>query len=650
MSFRTSLVLVTIAGCAYGTPSDGSGTEAVEGGRLHRDAVGSFADHRDLQLASVFPTLLRSVGTPLDGIVLDDLAITVQTDSATASGGRLTHVSLRQTVGGVPIVDTHLGLTLRPQDAAHEARLLASSYRLYPDAQVDTVPQIDAAAATALAHAELGNGAVRSSELVIRRLDGRLELAWDVSIVGAPARAVVIASGPRAGAVEQLDDRVHVSSGTVTGTFATVGAPGGTGTQTTGGLGGLTITAGGATAITAADGTFSIDAAPGSSIVATLSGRALSVESDNGTAVQASAPAAPTVSLAMGSASETDLAQVNVYHFTEGTRAYLEANGFEPAAFGAPITAYANKTDESCNAYYQNRTVNFYKSGGGCGNTAVDSVVTHEYGHFVDDAYGSIQDGGLSEGWGDLLACYILDRADLRSLSDDGSIERSCNNTYQYQANDEVHALGTAWSGFAWEVRVGLGDALARQLVLPSLESNAANIPAAVREVFLRDDDDGDLTNQTPHWDVLMAAAENHALAFAVEGDGGGDGGGGDDPGDDPGDPPPGGGCTHDVCEPGEPLAPDCDPCVAEICAMDDFCCTMGWDEQCAMGAAEICGAPCDGGGDPGDPPPDDPPPGGGECEACIGELCGYDPYCCEVEWDEQCDAEAYELCGGVCM
>jgi hypothetical protein len=145
-----------------------------------------------------------------------------------------------------------------------------------------------------------------------------------------------------------------------------------------------------------------------------------------------------------------------------------------------------------------------------------------------------------------------------------------------------------------------------------------------------------------------MTAAERHGLAFAVEGDGGG-GGGGDDPGDPP--PPPGdpGTCGHDVCTPGEPLSPECDPCVAEVCALDDFCCTMGWDEQCALGAAQVCGAPCDGGG-PGDPPPDDPPPGGDECEACIGELCNYDPYCCEVEWDQQCDAEAYELCGGVCM
>lgn len=214
----------------------------------------------------------------------------------------------------------------------------------------------------------------------------------------------------------------------MTGSFATGGAPGGTGSVETGGLGGLTVTAGGATAVTAADGTFTIDAPAGSTIVATLSGRALSVESDNGTAVQASAPVAPTVSLAMGSASETDLAQVNVYRFSEGARAYLESNGFEPAAFGAPITGYANKTDASCNAYYQNRTINFYKAAGGCGNSATDIIVTHEYGHFVDDAYGSIQDGGLSEGWGDLLACYILDRADLPSISDDGSVERSCNN------------------------------------------------------------------------------------------------------------------------------------------------------------------------------------------------------------------------------
>src|SRR4029077_9471064 len=78
-----------------------------------------------------------------------------------------------------------------------------------------------------------------------------------------------------------------------------------------------------------------------------------------------------------------------------------------------------------------------------------------------------------------------------------------------------------------WDVRTNLiatlgpdqGDALARALLLPSFQSNAPDIPTAVREVFLRDDDDGDLSNLTPHWDALFAAATHHGLVFAINPD-----------------------------------------------------------------------------------------------------------------------------------
>ncbi|MBK9032338.1 MAG: lamin tail domain-containing protein [Myxococcales bacterium] len=111
-------------------------------------------------------------------------------------------------------------------------------------------------------------------------------------------------------------------------------------------------------------------------------------------------------------------------------------------------------------------------------------------------------------------------------LFDGDRMIRTCDNSYRYPAGgtDEVHALGQAWAGFVWHARANLiaaegetaGDARARALVLPSLPSNAPRIPEAVREVFLRDDDDGDLGNGTPHWDLLYAAAERHGLGFVV--------------------------------------------------------------------------------------------------------------------------------------
>ncbi|HUQ02725.1 MAG TPA: hypothetical protein VM261_09535 [Kofleriaceae bacterium] len=647
-----------ITGCVGAPPDSRDPAELVSGGRLHRDPVSSFAGYQDLKPEDVVPSMVASIGGDLAGLDITQLLTRVQTDSRTASGNTLTHVSMQQTVGGVPIVGTHVGLTLRPGTDGHGARLLASSYKVYTSPAVDTQPAIASGRALSAARSALGDGAVSTPALVVRAIDGRLELVWDVSVAGAPARAAVIASGPRVGEVALIDDRYHVTNGTVTGTYASNGAPGGTGTPTTGPLGGLNLTAGNATATTDRNGAFTIDVPAGTPIRATLAGRALSVTTGSGTALEASTPAGATVSIAMGTATEFELAQINAYMFADRTRTYLEDNGFAAASFGAAITANVNQT-QTCDAFYQNRTINFMAAGGMCKNSAHDAVVTHEYGHFVDDIYGGITDGGLSEGWGDTLACYLLDRAPLPSLEDNGSVFRTCDNSYQYPADAgqaEVHDLGQAWSGFTWHVRAGLiqqlgagpGDELARKLVLPSLSTNAADIPAAVREVFLRDDNDGDLTNGTPHSDVLRAAAERHALLFAIDGGGGG-GGGGQPP---PQPPPGGGGCTHDVCEPGEPLDPACDPCVEAVCQVDDFCCTQAWDEQCAFGAEQVCGAPCGGGGGGGQPPPP-PPPGGGDpaaCEACVMDICFVDPYCCFVEWDQQCDDEAEQQCGQVCQ
>ncbi len=265
---------------------------------------------------------------------------------------------------------------------------------------------------------------------------------------------------------------------------------------------------------------------------ASVVGRAARVESSDRTAVAASAAAAPVVDLVLGSAAgERTLAMVTAFHAIGRTRAFLLASGITGEQLGGPVDVTVNLPG-SCNAYYVpgQRRLNFLRAGGGCHNSAEATIVAHEYGHFVDDVFGGITDDGLSEGWGDLLVCLSTRQPVIGpDLDLDGSIIRTCANDYRYPpgGDDEVHDLGQAWSGFGWDVRQGLvaelgaaaGDERARALLLPSLVSNAPDIVAAVREVFLRDDDDGDLGNRTPHWAVLLAAAERHGLGFVVEQD-----------------------------------------------------------------------------------------------------------------------------------
>lgn len=522
-----AMVAMAVAACAEATEPGGGGrsryVREVRGASAHHEAVrGVAAGGGEVELAEVLASSTELQAT-IGAFDAGDFAV------ATSARGGITYVSGRQTVGDVPIADSHLYLAMAP------GRLLASSYRLFDGADVDVVPSIDRARAEALGRDVLrapADAEVRDAALVIRELDGELALVWDVNIDEHVGRAVVRAAGPRAGVADAIDDRVFETRGTVSAWIAVGGAPGGRGDARLLPQRDTTVRAGSATGTTGGDGGYTLDAATGSMVTAAVAGPAARVKSYGTPGVSASAVAADVVDLVLGAdTGERVLAQTTAFHYVTATRRFLMDNGMPASAFGAPLTTSVNISD-TCNAYFSpgGRTLNFLRAGGGCNNSAEASIIAHEYGHFADEMFGGIIDGGLSEGWGDLIACFLLKSPVVGpDLFQNGEALRRCDNSYRFPSDgeDEVHDLGQAWSGFAWHVRAGLvsslgaerGDELARALVLPSLASNAPDIPSAVREVFLRDDDDHDLSNGTPHWDILLAAARRHRLDFVVDRD-----------------------------------------------------------------------------------------------------------------------------------
>src|SRR6478735_4324434 len=111
-----------------------------------------------------------------------------------------------------------------------------------------------------------------------------------------------------------------------------------------------------------------------------------------------------------------------------------------------------------------------------------------------------------------------------------------------------------------------------------------------------------------------------------------------------------GGECAHDSCEVGEALDPAvCGDCVANICAVDPFCCESSWDDICVGEVATVCGGTCDGGecahdscevGEALDP---------AVCGDCVANICAVDPFCCESSWDDICVGEVATVCGATC-
>jgi hypothetical protein len=482
--------------------------------------------------ASLIAAVQAELRGRLGAIASSDFVETHRNMAAIKNGARLQFVTLRQTVGGVPVDDTYLHIGIRFD--AKGARLVSSSYRLFENIPVDTHAAIPHDRAVVLAQKGLRMRtavAPSTGDLVVHKLDGRLQLAWSFTFPGTYKRAFVVASGAEQGRVMSVDERRYDSAGTITGSPVHGGAPGGLGVPTPSGLPDTTVT-GGATSVTAdATGAYSIGVPNGTALTASLNGKASAVSDQNTGTLSATGTAnGAGTNLTFASTTEDNLAQITAYYFVDQVRAFLEANGMDPALFGSPLPTLTNE-DDICNAFYDPgaRDINFFRSGGGCNNSAIDTVIAHEYGHFVDDFNGGIIDGGLSEGWGDTLACLWSKQSTVGFDLFPGSAIRDCQNDYVYPpgGNDEVHNLGQAWAGFNWDVRTNLiaalgpvdGDALARALILPSFQSNAPDIPTGVREVFLRDDDDGDLSNHTPHWDALIAAANHHGLAFAVDPD-----------------------------------------------------------------------------------------------------------------------------------
>jgi hypothetical protein len=184
----------------------------------------------------------------------------------------------------------------------------------------------------------------------------------------------------------------------------------------------------------------------------------------------------------------------------------------------ADIVAQANTNlNQTCNAYYDGVSINFYAAGGGCPNTAYSTVVSHEQGHWLNDLYGTGNGpDGMGEGNADVWAMYSWETPVLgQDFFGPGTFVRTGLNTRQFCGDSnpgcygEVHADGEVWMGAAWKVRAHLqttnggpaGSLIANNLFLGWMNAyNQTGIRSIILTQWLTlDDNDGNLGNGTPH-------------------------------------------------------------------------------------------------------------------------------------------------------
>ncbi|HEX6902256.1 MAG TPA: hypothetical protein VF789_21240 [Thermoanaerobaculia bacterium] len=106
----------------------------------------------------------------------------------------------------------------------------------------------------------------------------------------------------------------------------------------------------------------------------------------------------------VGGAGNTHASRTGYYHLTNINR---KAASFLPANAWLAGTVTSNMNiNQTCNAFWNGSTVNFYRSGGGCSNSGeIAAIFLHEWGHGMDtNSGGAASDKGTGEAVGDTFA------------------------------------------------------------------------------------------------------------------------------------------------------------------------------------------------------------------------------------------------------
>ena len=145
----------------------------------------------------------------------------------------------------------------------------------------------------------------------------------------------------------------------------------------------------------------------------------------------------------VGGAGNTHASRSGFYHLTNINR---KAATFLPTNTWLSGTLTANMNiNQTCNAFWNGSTVNFYRSGGGCSNTGeIAAVFLHEWGHGMDTkSGGAASDKGTGEAVGDTFAFLETKNSCIGPNFRPGVLCTNCTNCTGVRDVQDFSTLGT---------------------------------------------------------------------------------------------------------------------------------------------------------------------------------------------------------------
>jgi parallel beta-helix repeat protein len=230
---------------------------------------------------------------------------------------------------------------------------------------------------------------------------------------------------------------------------------------------------------------------------------------------------------------------VNYVHdyYTAVDPSLSESSVYYPSGldYPMPVTVQVDCAEGYCNAYWDGEGMAFGAGDGWfCDDFALYSeVIYHEYTHAVTskiydgiDFPYAMEPGAMNEAWSDYFGCVLS--ASQSPLVGDGGLLleepngfRTLDNAYRRETDwiSEVHADSQMLSGALWEVRQAIESQIGvetwDEMVHFARYAHPQTFEEYLLAILVEDDTrygDNNLSNGTPHGEVIYTAFGNHGI------------------------------------------------------------------------------------------------------------------------------------------